>query len=127
MAILPRLPGSIPERVEGRIVGTLLIDRHAPSFAGGVAHVWLEAAAPADAVAERLAGATIRELCHRRGEAEEIPFAFAQIGAVPPNARLRAWVDVAATGAPAQDDLYSTEATKVADVPCRLRVERIRP
>lgn len=127
MATLPRLPGSIPERVEGRIVGTLLIDRNAPSFMGGVAHVWLEAAAPADAAAERLAEATIEAVCHRRGEAEEIAFAFGQIGAIPADARLRAWIDVEATGAPAEDDLYSTESTRVADVPCRLRVERISP
>lgn len=108
-------------------MGTLLIDRNAPSFEGGVAHVWVEQAAPADAPAKRLAETTIRGVLHRSGEADEVPFGFDNMGAVPANARLRAWIDVASNGAPGPDDLYSTQATKVVDFPCLLRVEQVRP
>jgi hypothetical protein len=104
-------------------MGTLLIGRDVPAFEGGVAHVWIEAPAPADAPARRLAEVRLEGIAHRAGEAGEVAFTI-DAGAVPADARLRAWVDLAGRGAPGPDDLFSTEATTVSSSPCVLRVER---
>ena len=104
-------------------MGTLLIGRDARSFDGGIAHVWIEEAVPADAPARRLAGVRLEGIAHRAGIADEIPFAIPGLTRVPAKARLRAWVDVRARGKPGPDDLFSTEAVTVADAGCVVRVE----
>lgn len=104
-------------------MGILLIDREVPSFEGGVGHVWIEEPAPADALARKLAETRVDEIAHCSGVAEEIAFRIRGPDGWPADARLRAWVDVGGRGRPGPDDLYSTEAVKLSDAPCVLRVE----
>ena len=104
-------------------MGTLLIGRDVPSFDGGIAYVWIEDAAPADAPTRQLAGLRLDGISHRAGSADEIPFTIRGLTGVPANARLRAWVDVKARGKPGPGDLFSTEAVTVADAGCVVRVE----
>lgn len=124
-ATLPPSPASIPDpEDENRVMGTLVVDRAAPSFEHGVAHVWIETAAPADAPAKRLAQTQVPDIRHRAGDAEEIPFDFASYHQPRDGgARLRAWVDIDGHGPAARGDLFSTEAVPVSAGPCVVRVE----
>jgi len=104
-------------------MGILRLDRSAPSFSNGVAHVWIESRAPADAPAQRLAQIELNDIGHNAGDSEAIPFDFASYRAPPGGARLRAWVDVDGLGPARPGDLFSTEAVAVAPGPCIVRVE----